>query len=289
MNQSDPISPESRTQSQFSPGLYIAATPIGNLRDITLRVLDALHAADRILAEDTRQTRKLLDAYNINTPLSAYHDHNVAKMVPNILNWLDSGEIIVQVSDAGTPLISDPGYKLVVAVIEAGHDVTPLPGASAPMAALMAAGLPTDRFTFIGFLPSKTAARRSALFSLMAIKSTLVFFESPNRIAETLSDIQAVLGDRRGVIAREISKKYEEFRRGKITELIESVDDDPPRGEIVLLVSGPNEPELWTPEEVDRALREKLPELGAKRASAEIADQSGWAKRNVYQRAILLS
>ncbi len=276
-------------QSQTTPGLYIVATPIGNMRDITLRALDLLQLADKVLAEDTRQTRKLLDHYNIKADLTAYHDHNVAKMLPRVMDWLEEGHIIVQVSDAGTPLVSDPGYKLVQAAISAGHDVVAVPGASAPLAALVSAGLPSDRFLFAGFLPNKSAARRSTLIELMSIKATLIFFESPNRVTESLKNMKAVMGERNAVIAREITKKYEEVRRGSLTELIDSCEQDAPRGEIVVLVGPPAAPKLWTPAEVDAALKEKLPELGAKRASAEVAELSGWAKRNVYQRAILLS
>lgn len=289
MNLSNPIIPDAKVQSQTTPGLYIVATPIGNLRDITLRALDLLQLADHVLAEDTRQTRKLLDNYNIRAELTAYHDHNVAKMLPKVMSWLDADKIIVQVSDAGTPLVSDPGYKLVRAAIDGGHKVVPIPGPSAPIAALVAGGLPSDRFMFAGFLPNKTAARRSALIELMSIKTTLIFFESPNRILDCLKDMQAVMGDRTAVIARELTKKYEDVRRGTFSELIKGCKDTPPKGEIVLLVGAPATPEVWTREEVDAALKERLPELGAKRASTEVAQASGWAKRNVYQRAILLS
>jgi len=285
----DPISVDKEVQSQTSPGLYIVATPIGNLRDITLRAIDILRAADIVLAEDTRQTRKLFKAYHIETPLLAYHDHNVAKMLPKVMERLGRDEIIAQVSDAGTPLVSDPGFKLVRAAIEDGYDVFPVPGASAPMAALVAAGLPSDRFMFAGFLPNKSAARRSALFELHSVKSTLIFFESSNRIVDSLIDMQAVLGDRGAVLARELTKKFEELRRGTLTDLIKNCKDDAPRGEIVVLVAPPDAPQLWSSSEVDAALKERLSTLGAKRASTEVSELSGWAKRNVYQRAILLS
>jgi len=174
MSFSDPISTAKNAQSQTSPGLpglHVVATPIGNLRDITLRALDILRSADHILAEDTRHSRKLLNAYDIEAKLTAYHDHNVAKMLPKVMDWLEGGKIVVLISDAGTPLISDPGYKLVKAAIEADHRVFPVPGASAPMAALVGAGLPTDKFMFAGFLPPKSAARRSALFEVLSVKS----------------------------------------------------------------------------------------------------------------------
>lgn len=289
MSFDDPISRESGSQSNFSSGLYIVATPIGNLRDITLRAIDTLRVADRILAEDTRQTRKLLSAYNIDTPLTAYHDHNVAKMLPRVLEWLEKGEIIAQVSDAGTPLVSDPGFKLVRSVVEAGYKVTPLPGASAPLAALVAAGLPTDRFLFAGFLPSKTKARQSALEEIARLKATLIFFESGKRIVGSLTDMRSVLGDRPAALARELTKTYEEVRRGTISELIASAEEIPPRGEIVLIIGPAQTAELWSAEEVDQALNNILTEQGAKRASTEIAGLSGWAKRDIYQRALALS
>ncbi len=280
--------PNQTAQSHFSPGLYIVATPIGNLRDITLRALDVLQAADHVLAEDTRQTRKLLTAYNIEAELTAYHDHNVARALPKVMDWLENGKIIVQVSDAGTPLVSDPGFKLSRAAIEAGHDVFPVPGASAPMAALVGAGLPSDRFLFAGFLPSKSQARQTILQEFAGVKATLIFFESGNRIEKSLVDMQAVLGDRSAVIARELTKKYEEFRRGPFSELLEGVRETPPKGEIVVLIAPPEGEDKWDEATVDEALKECLEELGAKRASAQIAEVSGWPKRDLYQRALKL-
>jgi len=269
-------------------GLYVVATPIGNLRDITLRALDVLRGADAIFAEDTRQTRKLLDAYDIKTPLSPYHDHNAAKRVPGIINDLGEGKVIALVSDAGTPLVSDPGFKLVRAAVEAEIDVFPLPGASAVLAGLVKSGLPSDRFMFAGFLPPKSAARKTALESLSAIKATLIFFETGPRIKACLEDMKAVLGQRDVVITRELTKRYEEARYGSFEELILGVEEEAPRGEIVLLVGPPQTDVRWTEEAVKVALRKIIPEQGVKRASADLSEQCGWPKREVYQLALKL-
>ena len=268
------------------PGLYIVATPIGNLRDITLRALDILSAADIILAEDTRQTAKLLNAYNIKARLTAYHDHNAAKQIPFVLDALESGKIVAQVSDAGTPLVSDPGFKLVRAAADAGHDVIPIPGASALLAGLMSAGLPSDQFMFAGFLPAKMAARKRSLRTLKNTPATLILFESGNRLQGSLEDMIETLGDRRAVIARELTKKYEELRRGLLSELLSSAASNPPKGEIVILIAPPEGGTLWSEAQIDQALKEHIPELGVKRASSKVAELSGWAKRDVYQRAL---
>ncbi len=296
MSDANPISPDSKAQSFIAdklhsdgiePGLYIVATPIGNLRDITLRALDILSAADIILAEDTRHTQKLLSHFGISARLVSYYDHNAAGRIPMVLEALEAGKTVAQVSDAGTPLVSDPGFKLVRAAIEAGHNVFPLPGASSPLAALMAAGLPSDSFTFAGFLPPKSSARKTSLAQYRDIPGTLILFETGRRIGDVLIDIQEVLGDRPAVLARELTKTYEEFRRAKISGLIDSVKTDPPKGEIVLLI-GSGEAVNWSQDQIDAALKSRLSELGVKRASAEVAELSGWAKRDVYQRALEL-
>ena len=230
-NFSHPISEGGASQStktlgplkELECGLYVVATPIGNLRDITLRALDVLAGADIILAEDTRQTRKLLDAYDIKTPLSAYHDHNAAKRIPALLEKLSEGAVIALVSDAGTPLVSDPGFKLARDAAQAGVNVVPLPGASAVLAALVTAGLPSDVFTFAGFLPAKSSARKTELTTLSTVPGTLILFESPGRLLSSLSDMLEVLGDRPAAIARELTKHYEETRRGPLSELIAGV------------------------------------------------------------------
>ena len=201
-------------KSGLAPGLYVTATPIGNAADISLRALDVLRGADLVLCEDTRVTAKLFAIHGIGTRTAPYHDHNAAEMRPRVLARLAAGEAIALVSDAGTPLISDPGYKLVREAVEAGHPVTTLPGASSVMAALTLAGLPTDRFFFAGFLSAKQEARRKELAELAAIPSTLVFLESANRLAASLADMAVALGPREAAVARELTKKFEEVRRG---------------------------------------------------------------------------
>ncbi len=297
MSQKTPISETQQRQSPdwgrlhitaLEPALHIVATPIGNLRDITLRALDILASVDVILAEDTRHTQKLLSAYNLSAQLIPYHDHNVAKQIPKILERLASGQSIAQVSDAGTPLISDPGYKLVKAVTDAGYKVHPIPGSSALLAGLSGAGLPTDKFMFAGFLPNRTKLRRKNLDRLKSIDATLVFFETANRVKDVLTDMEGVLGDRQAVLARELTKKFEEFRRGSISELINGVENDPPRGEIVLMIAPPIQDVLWDETTVDAALNDVLPNMSVKEASQHVAELSGWSKRDLYQRALSL-
>jgi len=289
----NPISGPSDKQSfitaatQAEPGhLYIVATPIGNLRDITLRAIDILSTVDDILAEDTRQSQKLLNAYNIQTPLSAYHDHNVAKRLPAILAALDAGRSMALISDAGTPLVSDPGFKLVRAAIAAGHVVIPLPGASAILAALVTAGLPSDSFAFHGFLPARSAARKRQLESLNAVPGTLIFFETAPRIHKSLVDMRDILGDRPAALARELTKRYEDIRRGTVSDIIESVITTPPRGEIVVCLGPRLRTEKWEVSDIDKALKPAIEDMGLKRASTHVADLSGWTKRDVYQRAL---
>ncbi len=272
----------------LTPGLYVVATPIGNLRDITLRALDVLGAADCVLAEDTRQTGKLFEAFDISAKLTAYHDHNAAARIPQVMAWLEEGQAVALVSDAGTPLVSDPGFKLVRAAIAAGHDVFPLPGASAVLAGLVKSGLPSDKFLFAGFLPAKSAARKRELESLKTIPATLIFFETGPRIKACLTDMAEVLGERDVVLTRELTKRYEEARHGSLAELIESVEADAPRGELVLLV-GPSAGNAgWDEARVKSALAQIIPEDGVKRASAQVAELSGWAKRDVYALALSL-
>ncbi|WP_421789517.1 16S rRNA (cytidine(1402)-2'-O)-methyltransferase [Hyphobacterium sp.] len=267
------------------PGLNIVSTPIGNLRDITLRALDALAGADRIYAEDTRNARKLMQAYGLAGRLLAYHDHNGPAVRPEILAALDAGEAIVLISDAGTPLVSDPGYKLVKEAVEAGHAVRALPGASALLTGLAAAGLPSDAFFFGGFLPAKTGARRSRLKTFETIPGTLIVYETGPRITAALQDVATVLGDRDVVMARELTKKFEEFRRGNASELAAHyLEAGPPKGEITLLI-GPGEAETLTDEEINRQLAQLIPDLGVKGAAALMADSTGLSRRELYQRA----
>ncbi len=272
----------------LTPGLYVVATPIGNLRDITLRALDVLGGADRVLAEDTRQTGKLLDAFDISAKLTAYHDHNAAARIPQVMGWLEDGQVVVLVSDAGTPLVSDPGFKLVRAAVAADHAVFPLPGASAVLAGLVKSGLPSDKFLFAGFLPAKSAARKRELESLKSIPATLIFFETGPRIKACLGDMESVLGARDVVLTRELTKRYEEARHGSFEELIDSVTADAPRGELVVLVGPPLEAASWDAARVTSALEQIIPEDGVKRASAQVAEMSGWAKRDVYALALNL-
>ncbi len=227
---------------KIDPGLHIVATPIGNLGDITLRALATLAGADLIACEDTRVTRKLLDRYSIATPLTPYHDHNAAIARPKLLQRLADGAAVALVSDAGTPLVSDPGFKLVRAAQEAGHSVTALPGASAALAALTVAGLPTDQFFFAGFLPVKAVARRARIAELARIPATLVFFETGPRIAATLADLAAELGSREAAVCRELTKMHEEVRRGDLPALAQSAEAGEIRGEFVLVVAPPSEP-----------------------------------------------
>lgn len=281
-------SPQDAFASDLSPGLYVVSTPIGNLRDITLRALDVLQGVDHILAEDTRQTRKLCEAYSITTPLSAYHDHNAAARVPELIERLKDGATMALVSDAGTPLVSDPGFRLVRAATEADVDVWPIPGASAVLAGLVKSGLPSDAFHFSGFLPPKSAARKTALSKLKTVQATLVFFTTGPRIAAFLSDAIETLGDRQVVLTRELTKRYEEARHGTASELIDSVKDNPPKGEIVLFIAPPTEDARWDEAQIRAALSEQVQELGVKRASAAVAELSGWAKRDVYAIALTL-
>ena len=271
---------------RLTPGLYVVATPIGNLRDISLRALDVLSGVDHVLAEDTRQTGKLCEAFDIKAKLTAYHDHNVAARIPQVLGWLEEGKSIALVSDAGTPLVSDPGFKLVRAAIAAGHEVFPLPGASAVLAGLVKSGLPSDRFLFAGFLPVKSAGRKRELERLKSVPATLIFFETSPRIKACLTDMAEVFGEREVALTRELTKHYEEARRGSFAELIESVASDAPRGELVVLVGPPTEGENWDEAQVISALTQIIPEAGVKRASAQVAEMAGWAKRDVYALAI---
>jgi 16S rRNA (cytidine1402-2'-O)-methyltransferase len=273
-----------------APGLHIVATPIGNLGDITLRALATLAGADLIACEDTRVTRKLLDRYAITTPLTPYHDHNAAAARPKLLRRLAEGAAIALVSDAGTPLISDPGYKLVRAAQDAGHAVTALPGASAPLAALTVAGLPTDQFLFAGFLPPKEVARRSRIAELARIPATLVLYETGPRLGAALADLAAGLGPQReAAICRELTKLHEEVLRGDLKTLAEAYAGDPPRGEIVIVVAPPAEPERASAGETEALLRQALGRVSLKDAVGEVADATGLPRREVYQRALALA
>jgi 16S rRNA (cytidine1402-2'-O)-methyltransferase len=273
----------------LAPGLHIVATPIGNLRDTTLRALDVLAAADLIACEDTRVTRKLLDHYGIATPLTPYHDHNAAQARPKLMARLAAGEAVALVSDAGTPLVSDPGYKLVRAAHEAGHPVTAEPGASAALAALTVAGLPSDRFFFEGFLPPKLSQRRARIATLARIPATLLLFETGPRLAAALADLAEGLGQREAAVCRELTKLHEEVRRSNLAALAAHYElAGAPRGEIVLVIAPPAEPESTADDDVDTLLRNALTRMSVKEAVAEIATVTGRARRDVYQRALAL-
>ncbi|WP_342359339.1 16S rRNA (cytidine(1402)-2'-O)-methyltransferase [Terrarubrum flagellatum] len=279
---------------RLSPGLHVVATPIGNLKDVTLRALGTLAGADAILAEDTRVTAKLLTHYGVATPTLAYHEHNAARLRPMILSRLREGEAIAIVSDAGTPLISDPGFKLVADAVAAGIAVTSAPGASALLAALTIAGLPTDRFFFEGFLPPKSAARRARLAELASIPATLVFYEAPSRIAEMIADAADMLGSRDACAARELTKLHEEALRGPLHELAAQLAErDSIRGEIVVLIAPPGADAADDPASqeaaLDEALRAALASSSLKQAVADVAAKTGQPRRVVYARALALS
>ena len=268
-------------------GLYVVATPIGNLGDISLRALQVLAAADLICCEDTRVTRKLLDHYAIATSLTPYHEHNAAAARPKILERLAAGDAIALVSDAGTPLISDPGYKLVREAGQAGHAVTTAPGASAVLTALSLAALPTDRFFFEGFLPPKQAARQKRIAELIRIPATLVLFESGPRLAEALADLAAGLGEREAAVCRELTKLHEEVRRGDLLSLAQDyAQGAETRGEMVIVIAPPQEQQA---EDIDALLRHALARVSVKDAVGEVALATGRSKREVYQRALELS
>jgi 16S rRNA (cytidine1402-2'-O)-methyltransferase len=267
-------------------GLYVAATPIGHARDVTLRVLDALRACDLIAAEDTRVTSKLLAIHGISKPLTAYNDHNAARERPRLLAKLRDGARIVLVSDAGTPLVSDPGFKLVRAAIEEKLAVHVLPGPSAVLTGLALSGLPSDRFLFAGFLPSRSGERQTALQELKATRATLIFFESGPRLAESLADMIAVLGHRSAAVAREMTKLHEEVRRGTLADLAAMYEKAPaPRGELTVLVSPPHEAEADF-SVVDAALDKALAFMPLKPASELIADLTGVPRKAVYARGL---
>ena len=264
--------------------LYVVATPIGNLEDITLRALRVLREVDVIAAEDTRHTRKLLDRYEIHTPLTSYHEHNERTKAPALVRRLEAGESIALVSDAGTPTISDPGYHLIRAAVEKGVPVTPVPGVSAATAALSASGLATDRFVFQGFLPGRRNRRREMLRKLQGDDRTMVFYEAPHRIRESLADMHEVLGDRAAVVGRELTKVHEELLRGTLSQLTGEVEERKPRGEFAIVVEGRGE----APEVSETVLRDEIGRLlqagrKANDVAKLVADSHHMAKRDIYK------
>ena len=276
----------------LAPGLYIVATPIGNLADISLRAIEVLATADLVACEDTRTTRRLLGAHGIAARLTAYHDHNATRMRPKIMARLERGETVALVSDAGTPLISDPGYKLVAAAAEAGVTVTAVPGASAGLAALTISGLPSDRYFFAGFLPNKSAARRRALAELTPIPASLVIYESARRLPASLADMAAVLGPRPAAVARELTKLHEEVRRATLPALAEHyAAAGPPKGEVVVVIGPPDPDAAAAPdaETVDIQLRAALRHDSLRDAVAAVAEATGLPRKRVYARALELA
>ena len=269
-------------------GLYLVSTPIGNLGDITIRALETLAGCDLIACEDTRTSGVLLSRYGIHRPKTSYNEHNAADKGALLMQRLNRGEAVALISDAGTPLMSDPGARLVVSAVEAGVPVIPVPGASAPLAALVASGLPADGFTFAGFLPVKTEARRRRLETFADCRTTLVFFESPKRIAASLADMAAVFGgDRQAVIARELTKMHESFYRGELAELRERFSGQPPKGEIVVLIA-PAEQRRVDIGSVEAELKALIKTMPTGKAAARLAAETGISRRELYQYALKL-
>lgn len=270
----------------LEPALYLVATPIGNLGDITLRALETLAACDVLACEDTRVTRVLLDRYGIRQKPTAYHEHNAEEAGPRLIAMLGEGRSVALVSDAGTPLVSDPGFRLVEKALAAGVRVVPIPGPSAVLAALTASGLPTDAFFFAGFLPVKSGQRKSRLAALKGVPGTLVFFESPRRLDTSLADMAEVLGGRAAAVGRELTKTFEEMRRGTLGELAAYyAQADTPKGEVVICVAPAAEDEA-EPVDLDRLLLSLADEMGASQAAAQAAKMTGQPKPALYRRLL---
>jgi len=278
-------------KSQLRPGLTLLATPIGNARDITLRTLDALRDADALACEDTRMARRLMDMHGIplgSRPLIAYHEHNAAQATPRLMNLIEEGARVVYLSDAGTPIVADPGYRLAKAVIEIGAGLSATPGPCAAIMALTLSGLPSDRFTFGGFAPNKSGQRQSFFREFANAPGTLIFYESPRRLASSLTDMLAVFGEREIAVARELSKNFEEVRRGMLSELANAYAEEvTPKGEVVILV-GPAEIIPPTEATLDDALRDALTEMSVKDAARTVSEALGLPRRQVYERALEL-
>jgi 16S rRNA (cytidine1402-2'-O)-methyltransferase len=282
------LPPPALSDAPLAPGLYLVATPIGNLRDITLRALDVLAACDVLLAEDTRVTGKLLSAYGVKTKLQRHDEHVAERDIPGILERLEAGERVALVSDAGTPMVSDPGYRLAREAIAAGHAVIPIPGASAALAALTLAGLPTDRFLFAGFPPPKSAARRTFLEEFANTRATLIFYEGASRVDDCLADMAVVFGGtRQAAVCRELTKLYETCIRGTLAELAVDPRFEAPKGEIVILV-GPGTEKVATADDAEAALREAMARLPLGEAASEVAKALGLSRKDLYRQALAL-
>jgi 16S rRNA (cytidine1402-2'-O)-methyltransferase len=272
---------------RLAPGLYIVATPIGNLSDLSPHAADILSRADLIAVEDSRVTAKLLAHIGFKRPMTPYHDHNADRVRPDLIALM-AEKAVALVSDAGTPLISDPGYKLVRDARAAGREVHTVVGPCAAVAALTLAGLPTDRFLFLGFLPAKAGARALAIAEVAEVRATLILYESGPRLGVTLSALREGVGDREAAVVREISKRFEETVTGTLSELAARYAEAPPKGEIVIVVGPPGAPEAAGDEEIDAALVEAMTRLSASRAAAEVAGKLGLPRRQVYERALAL-
>ena len=276
--------------NNFSPGLYIVATPIGNSGDLGHRAVQLLARASLIVCEDTRVTSKLLNIYGIQSRTLAYHEHNAQRQLPRILKRLQNGETIALVCDAGTPLISDPGYRLVQACIKCEVLVSSIPGASAVLAALVISGMPTNQFFFQGFLPNKKGLRRSQLRKLATVPGSLIFLESTKRLASMLADALEELGNRRASVCRELTKKFEEIRRGYLSELVDYyLNIEPPKGEISIVIGPASGSDVTNKDKLDEMLIQALEKATVRDASTIVAKTTGLSRREVYARAIALS
>jgi 16S rRNA (cytidine1402-2'-O)-methyltransferase len=273
--------------SKPAPGLYVVPTPIGNMRDITLRALDILQHVDLIACEDTRVTGRLLDHYGVPTQVTPYHEHNARRVRPELLRRLAAGASIALVSDAGTPLISDPGYRLVREATAAGHPVTALPGPSAVLTALTASALPPDRFFFVGFPPPRASARLQTFEEIAGVRATIVAFESPRRLPGCLADMQDAFGEREAVVARELTKRFEELRRGTLAELAQHyARSGPPKGEVVIVVAPPGERAPPGDDVIDALLRDAMAGRSLRDAVDLVAERLALPRRAVYERAL---
>ncbi len=279
-------------KSQLRPGLTLISTPIGNAGDITLRALDALRDADAIACEDTRVARRLMDMHGVSLggrPLLAYHDHNVASAMPRLLDLLRGGGRVVFLSDAGTPMVADPGFRLAQAVIGEGIALSATPGPCAAIMALTLSGLPSDRFTFIGFAPPKREARRGFLRGFAAIPTTLILYESPKRLAASLADMAEIFGPRDAAVARELTKMFEEVRRAPLDALAATyAQEGAPKGEVVVVIGPPPPAEPATEADLDAALTDALATMTVKDAAKAVSTELGMPRREVYERALAL-